>query len=125
MELENQIYESQTFHKLVCPRQDLQLKEFSNCTFKQCDFSNLEIRQTKFIDCAMRNSEFMGSNLTDANFTDSDLQGSKFDDTVLEKADFTKARSYYIDPTRNKIKQAKFSYPEVLGLLDSFGIEVK
>jgi len=57
-------------------------------------------------------------------FRGSDLEGSLFHKTGLERADFSGARAYAIDPTANRIKKAKFSYPEVLTLLAPFEIVV-
>jgi hypothetical protein len=34
------------------------------------------------------------------------------------------AINYAVDPTRNKVKKARFSLPEVVGLLQAFGVVV-
>ena len=65
------------------------------------------------------------SNLAGSDFGNSDLQASKFQNTNLEKANFVGAKNYYIDPTQNKLKKAKFSSPEVLSLLAGFEIEIE
>jgi uncharacterized protein YjbI with pentapeptide repeats len=52
------------------------------------------------------------------------LRNSKFQNTNLANADLRTAKNYYIDPTHNKLKGARFSYPEVLSLLIPFGINV-
>jgi len=82
----------------------------------------LEIRRTNFVACVIRETDFTNTNLAAANFADSDLPGAKFQNTNLEKANFAGARNYYIDPRENKIKQAKFSYPDAMGLLAAFDI---
>ena len=43
----------------------------------------------------------------------------------LEKANFKGAFNYYIDPLKNRLKNARFSYPEVLALLIPFGIKIE
>jgi hypothetical protein len=43
----------------------------------------------------------------------------------LEKANFTTARNYSINPQINIIKKAKFSFPDVVGLLDVFNITIE
>jgi hypothetical protein len=43
----------------------------------------------------------------------------------LEKADFQTAYNFEIHPTLNRIKKAKFSKENVVGLLLGFGIEIK
>jgi uncharacterized protein YjbI with pentapeptide repeats len=95
---------------------------FSGCLVELCNFDRLKMRRTKFVDCTIKETDFVETDLTESDFTGSDLQGSKFQTTNLEKADFSKAKSYYIDPKQNRIRQAKFSYPEVLGLLEPLGI---
>ncbi|MEI8366028.1 MAG: hypothetical protein WCF65_06385 [Parachlamydiaceae bacterium] len=40
------------------------------------------------------------------------------------KTDFSQATRYSIDPKTNKIKKAKFSFPEVVGLLNGFDITI-
>ena len=42
----------------------------------------------------------------------------------LEKADFRTAFNYSIDPENNRMKKAKFSPPEVVGLLNKYDIEI-
>lgn len=59
------------------------------------------------------------------NFTESSLQLCKFHHTNLEKVNFVGATDYYINLIDNKLKRAKFSYPEVLSLLDKFEIKVE
>jgi hypothetical protein len=46
-----------------------------------------------------------------------------FNQSNLEKVDFRTSKNYAIDPENNRIKRAKFSYPDVLGLLDKYDIE--
>jgi len=47
-----------------------------------------------------------------------------FENTILEKVDFSTSFNYSIDPEMNKIKKAKFSLPEVIGLLNKYDIEI-
>ena len=55
---------------------------------------------------------------------DCDMAGATFDNTNIEKADLRTAINYTIDPNANRIKNAKFSLPEAVGLLYKFDIEV-
>jgi hypothetical protein len=48
-----------------------------------------------------------------------------FDNCIIEKADFTTANNYSIDPEKNKIKNAKFSIPAVIGLLNNYDIVIE
>jgi hypothetical protein len=42
----------------------------------------------------------------------------------LEKANFTGAQGFIIDPSNNRMKGAKFSQEGLAGLLIPFGIEI-
>ena len=44
------------------------------------------------------------------------------ENTVLEGADFSHARNYKIDVTKNRIKGAKFKLPDAIALLRSLDI---
>ena len=56
--------------------------------------------------------------MTDANFTHPH-------DTNLMKADFRGAKNYVISPQDNRVRKAKFSFPEVLSLLKCLEIEIE
>lgn len=98
---------------------------FKNCLISLCDFSNLEIKNTKFLDCEIKENVFIKCDLSGCEFKNSGLSGSRFQNCNLEKADFRSAKNYYLDPTINKLKGARFSYPEVLSLLEGFGVKVE
>ena len=59
-----------------------------------------------------------------AVFKDCDLCYASFHHTNLEKADFTTARNYTLNPAANRLKKAKFSRYGLEGLLTGLGIEV-
>ena len=82
----------------------------------------------------MKNSSFKGSKLKDSHFTNTILKGADFSDVDLSgtvfhncdlcNGDFSTAVQYDIDPRTNKIKKAKFSFPEAVGLLRAFDITI-
>ncbi|MFM9949054.1 MAG: hypothetical protein ACKV1O_14025 [Saprospiraceae bacterium] len=45
--------------------------------------------------------------------------------TLLEGADLRTAYNFSIDPENNRIKKAKFSMQNIVGLMDKYGIFVK
>ena len=67
-------------------------------------------------------SSYDEADLSKVNFQGTDLNRSLFYNTNLTAADLGQARNYQIDPGTNILKQAKFSLPEVLGLLHSMDI---
>jgi len=98
---------------------------FKECKIELCDFSGLKMTHRQFIQSFIRETDFINTNLRESSFAGSDLQGSKFHNVNLEKATFVGARNYYIDPTVNRLKHARFSCPEVVSLLAAFDIKVE
>jgi fluoroquinolone resistance protein len=79
----------------------------------------------KFCDCELNEVDFTGANLSEAVFEKSDLLKSIFSGTNLEKADFRTSFHYSIDPTKNKVRKAKFSIVGAAGLLDHLNVIIE
>ncbi|RLG90863.1 MAG: pentapeptide repeat-containing protein, partial [Thermoprotei archaeon] len=58
-------------------------------------------------------------------FKQCNLQNSTFHNCNLARADFSGAREYSFSPVNNKIRDAKFNFPEVVELLRFFQIKIK
>ena len=71
-----------------------------------------------------KSCDFSESSLREANFSKTDLSETNFHHANCEKASFSDAKQYYIDPSVTKLKDAIFSYPEALSLLNSFNIKI-
>jgi fluoroquinolone resistance protein len=104
------------------------LKSLMQLNFEECNlsynvFSGVKLKKTRMTQCTLREAEFLNADFSESDFQGSDFLGARFMGTALLKADFRDAKNYSIDPTSNKIRGAKFSVPEVMGLLDAFGIE--
>lgn len=95
---------------------------FKKCLLHYCNFSDLNMKNTSFKESNLKESHFTNTSLSGADFTDVDLSGTIFHNCDLSKADFSSAMRYDIDPRTNKIKKAKFSLPEAIGLLRGFEI---
>jgi len=63
--------------------------------------------------------------MMEAVFDRCDLTRAVFHRTNLEKADFTSAVGYSIDPELNHLKKAKFASQGLLGLLEKHELEVE
>lgn len=85
---------------------------------------NARIRENKFEQCIFDETDFAESDVSECNFRGSDFKGARFVDTNLQKADFQHAINYQIDPLTNKLKGAKFSLPEAIGMLTGLGIVI-
>lgn len=99
--------------------------DFDSCKIELCDFNGLDIRSSDFLDCTIRETDFLNANLKESVFSGSDLKTAKFHNTNLEKVNFVGAKNFAIDPTQNKMKGAKFSYADAVGLLGVFEIEIE
>ena len=98
--------------------------EFHNCLLSYALLTEMKLKGTRFIGCDLQNTDFMETDLSNAVFKDCDLCYASFHHTNLEKADFTTARNYTLNPAANRLKKAKFSRYGLEGLLTGLGIEV-
>ena len=78
-----------------------------------------------FKECSLHDVDFTEADLSNAVFAHCDLMGSTFMQSNLEKADFSTAKNYSINPAFNKIKKARFSVPEITGLLHQYDIVIE
>ena len=90
---------------------------FAKCQLNLSSFYQVQLKKTKFENCELKEVDFTSANLSEASLEECDCQLAVFDDTNLEKADLSSAYHYQIDPTKNKIKKAKFSREGLPGLL--------
>lgn len=98
---------------------------FSGCKLDYASFQGVDLRGSGFVGCVVRESDFAGANLSKVSFAGTVLAGTSFTNANIEKADFRGARDYFIDPKFTKIKDAHFSFPEVLVLIEALGAKVE
>jgi len=101
------------------------VKGFKDCTLKYNNFIRLQLSKMDFSSCNILDCYFDECILTKSNFTKADLQKSVFTGCDLREADFTNSHNYLIDIKTNRIKGAKFTYPEALNLLTTLDIIIK
>lgn len=99
--------------------------EFKDCILDYAKFYTLKLKGTLFTNCSLTAVDFMKSDLTDVIFDNCNLHKSVFSDTIANKADFTTSYNFSIDPEKNKLRKAKFSYAGLKGLLDKYDLIVK
>jgi uncharacterized protein YjbI with pentapeptide repeats len=97
---------------------------FYECKLDYASFQSVDLRGMRFENCAIREADFSGANLSKAVFRKSNLAGTSFSNSNLEKADFRDAREYFIDPKFTKLKEAHFSFPEAIVLIQALGVKV-
>lgn len=98
--------------------------KFEHCSLDHSTFFQVKLSQSSFKDCHMHEVDFTEAVMTGMVVTNCDLLNAHFENTNLEKADFTSSTNYSINPEINKLKGARFSLPDVVGLLDKYGIKV-
>lgn len=87
-------------------------------------FQELDAVGFVFRECSMVEVDFSHAVLRRAVFAGSRLDRARFGGADLRDADLRGATGYAIDVRDTQIKGARFSAPDVLALLDPFGIVV-
>jgi fluoroquinolone resistance protein len=98
---------------------------FSDTRLQNCNFSELKMKKARFLACRIDECAFENSFLVEARFDDSVFRGTLFHACDLRRASFLEAKGYAIDPRGNNVDKAVFSVPDVLSLVESFGIVIK
>lgn len=88
---------------------------FSKINFGKFSFSGSDVVDSLFSDCRLSGGSFKGCNLKYTEFLRCDITGT----------DFTDASGYKVEITTCRMKGAKFSFPEVVNLLNGLGIEIE
>lgn len=95
---------------------------FNNCILNDSSFYKLKIESTIFDNCQLKSVDFTAANLSKSIFNNCDFANSIIKNTNLEKADLSTSFNFNIDPEINKIKKAKFSSFNLIGLLAKYQI---
>lgn len=101
---------------------DLVNPEFEHCNLSFSNFVELKLKKTKFDHCLLREADLAQADFTESYFQYCDFLGARFHETNLIKSDLRNALNYSIIPQQNKLKGARFSWPEAQGLLTGLGI---
>ena len=97
---------------------------FEDCQMDLSSFYKLNLRNVTFKGCILHEVDFTESDLTGLVLEKCNLSGAIFENTILEKTDFRTSQNYSIDPETNRIRKAKFSITDIVGLLDQYDIEI-
>lgn len=100
-------------------------KEIGGCTLKFNNFFKMKIPKISIVDSSLLDCAFMECELAGSVFRNVDFQDTTFQDCDLSKADFREARNYKINTTSNRVRKARFSLPEVVGLLDNLDVIIE
>ena len=105
-------------------------QQFREIVFKnsQLNYANcrlLKIQKIKMADCEVKDADFAEADLSNGDFKNTDFEKTRFFKPTLSGADFKGARNYAIDPRSCTLKKTRFSYPEVLALLQGLDIIIE
>ena len=98
--------------------------EFMDCKMNFSSFYQMKRPKVSFNNCQLQEVDFSEADFSKVNFENCDLKSAIFDQTNLEGADFRTAHSFEIHPVLNRLKNARFSRDNVLGLLSHFDIKI-
>lgn len=96
-----------------------------HCSLTYNNFYKLKMNKYDFKESSLEGSYFTECQLKESNFRGCNLKGCSFTNTNLQGADFRFADNYAFEINTNYIKAAKFSFPEVVGLLSSLEIIIE
>lgn len=98
---------------------------FIHSVLDMSSFYAINLKKTSFASCSLKEADFTDSLVTDLIWDECDLTGAIFDGTNLSGSDFRTSHQYIIDPSKNNVKNAKFSWPAAAGLLTTFGVKIE
>ena len=101
------------------------IKEINTCILKYNNFFKMKLPKLAFVDCSLIDCAFQECDLPGSVFKNVDLQDTSFQNCNLSRADFREARNYRINTESNRMYKAKFSLPEVVGLLAGLDIVIE
>lgn len=98
---------------------------FEDSRLDYVSFFGLKIRKSRFSGCCLHEAHFEEADLSFSVFGRCDLAGAFFRETNLEKADFSTAYNFSIDPGLNRLKKTVFPESELRGLVAHLDIVIK
>jgi fluoroquinolone resistance protein len=98
---------------------------FKNSQLNYCNFRFMKLPKIKMTGCEVKDADFGETDLSHGDFKNTDFEKTRFFKTDLTEANFKGAKNYLIDPRGNTLKKTRFSYPEVLTLLNGLDIIIE
>ena len=96
----------------------------TDTTMRYAVFSEMKLRGFSFAGLRITDSTFADCDLAETSFRDMDLTGTEFYRCDLTEADFRDAVGYRIDVLNSKVRGARFSLPDAVGLLSGLGVRI-
>ncbi len=80
------------------------------------------MKKTIMWDCELSDCSFQECHLPGSDFQGSSFRGCHFPNADVQASSFRRSHGCCIDPRTNKVRKAIFDFPEVLSMLECFGI---
>lgn len=100
------------------------ISKLENCYLKYNTFSDMVFKNFSFSGNTIANSMFAKCQLIECQFNQCKLEGTEFLESNLQKSDFKNATDYQIDIITCNLKDAEFSFPEVVNLLNILKVKI-
>ncbi len=97
---------------------------FEACNLQYASFVNVNLTGARLGNCKLADAQFIESRLVECDFTKSQMAGCRFEDCDLRMANFAEAYGLFVDPTRNKVRDARIAMATAVLLAESFGFKV-
>ena len=101
------------------------LDRAEHCTWRICSLMDFELGKYDFSDAVFEDCILQQCAMKGADFRRSRFSGTLFNRCDLREADFRGAQGYAVDLETNRLRGARFSFPEVVGLLSSLDIKIE
>lgn len=98
---------------------------FDKCQLDHSIFFKMKLNRTYFKNTQLKGVDFSEADLKKSLLINCNLLDATFQNTNLELVDLRNATNYSIDPEQNRLKGAKFSLSEVIGLLNKYQIKIE
>lgn len=98
---------------------------FEGCDLRYASFVRARLKGIRIVRCSLREATFIETDLSGADLSESDLTGAVIRGCTLTKANLSRARSVFLDPATNKVKEARIGPDAAILLAQSFGIVVE
>lgn len=101
------------------------IEKLDRCLLKYNNFEDMTFRKIDFGKSQIISSAFYKTTLSECNFSECNLKDTTFSMCDLQKSDFRSAQGFGIDIMTCKLKGAKFSFSNLVGLVNGLGIKIE
>lgn len=98
--------------------------QFIGCNLNYSNYSQIRMKGMHFSECQMMEASFADAEVKNSTFAACNLERTDFDGADITQCDFATSYNYTVNPTRTKLRKARFSKDQLEGLVAHLGIVV-